>query len=342
MEAWEALGRPHVMWIVSRVSAAGLALERAWVTRDGEVGADLVPAPLSNPLSDNDPRILAESLVPDAVVASLERGGVNDDLVVVAPDALRAIAWPMLPLADHADERLNSFAAVTLLPSLSWGVHVQQRLAQRQRDRLPAPGGPPPGADSPPVVAYLHPGLGLDRVELLLASPLYNALRVAELPEFGDALKRSQPWMALIAAHGSLTADGSVDLRDHRGQMMPPESLLTWPVPPVALIAGCRTAASNAVAPLHLAEAALIAGASHVIAATGRTTDTVVDQVVATVLRLLMPTSGEPSLMGPSQALQSALQQIDRAWPYPGTDLTGWPLVHIGLPSSAEPNPARA
>ena len=116
---------------------------------------------------------------------------------------------------------------------------------------------------------------------------------------------------------------------------MPPESILTWLVPPVALIAGCRTAASNAVAPLHLAEAAIIAGASHVVAATGRTTDAVVDVAVARVLQLLMPIAGEPGLMGPSQALQSALQQIDRAWPYPGTDLTAWPLVHVGLPSSA-------
>ena len=206
MQAWASLGRPHVLWIGVRDTLGGLALERAWVTRDGEVGADLVHPPLGNPLSENDPTTLASALVPAALVESLKRGGVDDDLVVVVPEALRALAWPMLPLADHADERLNAFAAVTLLPSLSWGVHVQQRPAHPRDGRGHAwMEGPSLGGERPAVVAYLHPGLGLDRVALLIDSPLNTAVRVDELAELGNALTRSRPWMALITAHGSLT-----------------------------------------------------------------------------------------------------------------------------------------
>ena len=92
----------------------------------------------------------------------------------------------------------------------------------------------------------------------------------------------------------------------------------------------------NGTAPLHLVEAALVAGANHIVAATAPMTDEVADRVLARVLVLLgvLP-SASAAGMAPSQALQGALQQFDRAFPYPSEDLTDWPIVHVGLPGSA-------
>jgi hypothetical protein len=103
------------------------------------------------------------------------------------------------------------------------------------------------------------------------------------------------------------------------------------------MLVGCRTATGNGTAPLHLVEAALVAGANHIIAATAPMTDEVADRVLARVLVLLgvMSSAGAAAGMAPSQALQGALQQFDRAFPHPSEDLTDWPIVHVGLPGSA-------
>jgi len=102
------------------------------------------------------------------------------------------------------------------------------------------------------------------------------------------------------------------------------------------MFVGCRTAAGNGTAPLHLVEAALAAGAEHVIAVTAPVTDEVADRVLARVMVLLgvLPALTAPG-MAPSQALQGALQQFDRAFPHRSASPADWPIVHVGLPGSA-------
>ena len=242
------------------------------------------------------------------------QSGRADDLVVAAPDDLRALPYPMLRPPGHGGERLNSFAAVTLLPSLSWGGHALARRAAAVR------GGS--------VAAYLDPSLDLHRVSRVIRRlPIRQPGSLAELGRhLGDAPK---PGIVIIGAHGQITSDGSIDVRDHTGWHTTPEDFATWPIPPVAMLIGCRTATGNTSAPLHLVEAALVAGANHIIAATAPMTDEVADRVLARVLAL------SAAGMASSQALQGALQQFDRAFPQASAELTDWPIVHVGLPGSA-------
>ena len=313
IQAWTALGRPHtlLLWAESGTIA------RVWLTPDGQAGADCVE------LSDGGRLQDAAVLIPRQLVASLTSSGCADDLVIAAPDDLRALPYPMLRLPCHDGERLNSFAAVSLLPSLSWGAHARARRTA--------------AAHSGSVVAYLDPALDLHRVAGLIRRVDTQAQEAGSLADLGRHLVgQHSPAIVLIGAHGRITPDGSIDVRDHTGRSITPEDFATWQVPSVAMLVGCRTATGNGTAPLHLVEAALVAGANHIVAATAPMTDEVADRVLARVLVLLgvLP-SASAAGMAPSQALQGALQQFDRAFPYPSEDLTDWPIVHVGLPGSA-------
>jgi hypothetical protein len=325
--SWSQLGRPHVLYLSANLVDGGLSIERAWLTAGGAMGADSWFLPGSDLPAGADSEDLSQALLPPAVVEVLALGGQADDLVIVASEEIRALAYPMLPLVGHDDERLNSYAAVTLLPSLSWGLHALRRRTSPSRSSL---GG---------LVAYIHPDVDLPRITALINRPDTAACMSGSLADLGRSLIGPDSVgvrIALIGSHGTLTDDGSVDLRDHAGGFVAPDALSTWPLPPVAVIAGCRTGASNRSAPLHLAEAALVAGADYVIVASGPTTDEVVDQVIAgTLMRLGLTPSTRAHQMAASQALQGALQQFDRAYPGRATDLRGWPLVHLGLPGCA-------
>ncbi len=314
MRAWAALGRPHslLLWPESGY------IERAWLTPDGRSGADRIERP--DPFEPQS----AAALLPPALVKSLTASGCADDLVIAAPDELRALPYPMFPLPDYAGERLNSFAAVSLLPSLSWGWHAHAR-------RTAAGSG---GS----LTAYLDPALDLHRVRGLMRRLDTQARQVADLAELSRRLTSGSlsPDIVLIGAHGKVTADGSIDVRDHTGCSITPEDFAAWPIPQVVMLVGCRTAAGNGTAPLHLVEAALAAGAEHVIAVTSPVTDEVADRVLARLMVLLgvLPSRTAPG-MAPSQALQGALQQFDRAFPHGLATIADWPIVHIGLPGSA-------
>jgi hypothetical protein len=189
------------------------------------------------------------------------------------------------------------------------------------------------------VQAYLDPEANLDGVRDLLARRS-GAGNAAALPCLAARLALRRSGTALVATHGTFTTDGSVDLRDHLGAVIPPELLCTWRLPPVTILTGCRTGTSNAGAPLHLAEAALVAGANHVIAVTHRTTDEIMDVVLAAVLRRLgastAASGSQAGSLSPAQAVQSALQQVHRAYPIPATDPTPWSVVHVGPPACAD------
>lgn len=341
-DAWRELGRPHLLVLVTcRGPLAAPVLERAWVRADGRLGHDRITLPTSplpaagatGAFADLTP--WTEALIPQEILLGLIQGGLADDLVVIASEDLLGLPWPLLPIFDarhhgHGEgERLTAYAAVSLLPSLSWGVHLVRRTTRAS------------SAEKLGVLAYLDPAANLDGVRALLSAGVHPR-RAESLACLGTALALERPGAVIVASHGTFTSDGSVDLRDHLGGAIPPELLCTWQLPALAIITGCRTGTSNGSAPLHLAEAALVAGASHVIAATHRTTDEVLDVLLSAVLRRLpqLRTDGRPVRgLSPAQAVQSALQQANRAFPIPATDPTPWSVVHVGLPSNTEATP---
>lgn len=308
--AWERLGRPYLL----QLAVDGTRLGRLWLTPDRRPGADWVLLPAS-PLTEIPGPEQSALLLPEPLLAELEQAGSGTSLLVVAGAGLRGIALPMLSLPDRPDEWLNAYAAVSVLPSLSWGVHLLDRAAGHA-PRHPAWSG------------YVNPDVGFAAVKVLFGR---RSRRLHPgLPELRDALAALVPAVAVVCSHATFTGDGSVDLRDHLGNVVTPDALATWRLPEVAVLVGCRTGTCNPTAPLHLAEAALVAGANHVIVATERTSDELADEVARLALWLMQRT-GRP----PAWALQSALQRYLRMHPHPEARPLG-ALMHVGLPACAQ------
>lgn len=280
VDAWHALGCPSVVWVLPTERG----FERSWITSTGDMGWDGGHGPM-----------------PGEVLDCLRRSGCRDDVVIVGPEEVRGKPLPMYRLPDN--EPLNCYGAVTLLPSLSWGIHAEVPTSVRQ------------------ICAYIDPDVDLHRARSELSGlPVSWANELRELPKQIAAGCDA----VLIAAHASRTSDGSVDIRDHTSFALTPEELATWSLPATVLLVGCRTATVNTQAPLHLVEAALIAGAGQIVATTEPTDDEVADRVVRRLLWLM--TRG----LSASQALQGALQQFERAYPQ-----EGWPFTHTGVPGCA-------
>lgn len=216
-QVWQHLDRPTTLLLRIRQLTPGRArVRRVWVTRGGVVGADdvAVPWPHADRTWDHFPAAaLGAALLPLAVLADLAAQGSHDDLLVVGDDRIRAIPLPMTTV-QHFDpgERLVAYAAVSVVPSLSWAHAAMQRRTSS------APEGP--------TLAFVHPGLPFADIAAELDNRQQPAdglvVRATSLDDLYRRVKRPERrWsMLVVATHARLTPDQSVELYDHEGHTL--------------------------------------------------------------------------------------------------------------------------
>lgn len=115
---------------------------------------------------------------------------------------------------QHFDpgERLVAYAAVSVVPSLSWAHTAMQRRASI--------------ATEGPTLAFVHPGLPFADIAAELDNRQQPSddlvVRATSLDDLHRRVKRPERrWaMLVVATHARLTPDQSVELYDHEGHTL--------------------------------------------------------------------------------------------------------------------------
>lgn len=327
---WQSLGKPRLLLLLHD----GDFVRRVWLTAGGNSGHDRIKSPVDSsefsqtvgpPSSRSNDEFSwdtqPDSLIPDPILQDLLRCQADDDLLILGDDLVRALPLPLLPVqVQGRQECLVALAAVSVLPSLSWAARVQHRKHEEHSDCC---------CRQTRVSSYLS-STAIDQ------EPRWNAYleRAGEhhtLHSLAQLNLVAGTQLLVIASHATSTDDGSVDLRGFADETVTPERIAQLQLPPVVVILGCRTATSNPRAPLHLAEAAILAGANHVIGASTPISSSTGEEIALEFMDLLTRSTH----ISPAQALQSAMQAHLRAHPNQAGELQDWSLIHIGLPGTA-------